>query len=171
MVKEKNPKSRKTKIIVIMLVVVVIVAAILIIPRYNRYLKNSRAKEVSTALDALRLTIDQTWKTSGTISGITMESALAKAKISDKTTDKWQFVVAWKLVDVYTTEMVDKLKDVSTNQMAYVSPYKLIMAVAKAGNPVGEGTKVWYYGDTNLYHGFGIDEKVEPDWAAIFPNP
>ncbi|MDD2228561.1 MAG: hypothetical protein PHY48_04015 [Candidatus Cloacimonetes bacterium] len=171
MIKEKSRKGSKAKVIIILSVVIIIVAAILIVPRYNRHLKNSRAKEVRTALDDLRLTIDQIWKTSGTISGITLEGAIQKANISDKTTNKWQLVVSWKLVDVYTTEMVDKLKNVSTNQMAYVSPYKLIMAVAKAGNPVGEGTKVWYYGDTNAYHGFGVDEQVEPDWSSIFPNP
>jgi len=151
--------------------IILIIAAIIFVPRYNRYLKDKRAKEVKTALEALRNSVDQTWKNAGTISGITLEGALKDAGISQKIQDKWQFAIAWKLTDIYTTEMVNKLKDVNTNQFAYVSPYRLIMASATAKNPLKEGTKIWLNGDTNSYHGFGVDDKVEPNWSEIFPNP
>jgi hypothetical protein len=55
--------------------------------------------------------------------------------------------------------------------MAYVSPYRMIMASAKGGAALKEGTKIWFNGETNSFHGFGIDDKVEPDWSVIFPNP
>jgi hypothetical protein len=45
------------------------------------------------------------------------------------------------------------------------------MAIATKEGSVPEGRKVWYDGDNNSFHGFGIDEQVEPDWSRILPNP
>jgi len=167
----KNKPRGRTKYIILLILVIVIILAIFLVPRYNRYLNNKRALEIRTALEALRNSVDETWKSTGTISGITLEDSMQKAGISPKIQEKWQFVIAWKLTEIYTTEMVQKLKDVSTNQMAYVAPYRMIMASATDKNPIGEGTKVWLNGDTNSYHGFGIDDRVEPNWKEIFPNP
>lgn len=168
--KKRNHRS-KLRYIIPIVIILLIIAAILVIPRYNRYLREKRGTEVKTALEALRSSIDQSWKNAGTISGITVEGAVKDAKISQKVLDKWQFVIAWKLADIYTSEMINKLKDVNTNEMVYVSPYRMIMAVATSKNPLKEGTKTWFVGDTNTYHGFGIDEEIEPDWATMFPNP
>jgi len=165
------PRRKKLRYILPLVLIILIVLAAVLVPRYNRYLRERRAKEVRTALEAFRAAADQTWKTKGSISGITVEECLKTAAISPKVTAKWQFVIAWKMTDIYTTEMVDKLQDVNTNELAYVSPYKMVMAVAKAGNPVGEGIKIWYDGETNSYHGFGVDSRIEPDWSAVFPNP
>ncbi len=170
-INEKRNHRNKLRYIVPIVLILLIVAAILVVPRYNRYLREKRAAEVKTALEALRSGVDQSWKNAGTISGITVEGALKDAGISQKVLEKWQFVIAWKLADIYTTEMVNKLKDVNTNEMVYVSPYRMIMAVATSENPLREGTKAWFEGDTNTYHGFGIDDKVEPDWITMFPNP
>lgn len=167
----KNKPKGRAKYWILFILIILIVAAAFLIPRYNRYLRDKRATEIRTALEELRNTVDQSWKTRGSISGITLESALEEAGISQKIRDRWQFAIAWKLTEIYTTEMVDKLRDVSVNEMAYVSPYRMIMASAKAGGVPKEGTKIWFNGDTNSYHGFGVDDKVEPDWAAIFPNP
>jgi type II secretory pathway pseudopilin PulG len=167
----KNKPKGRAKYIILAILVILIVAAIFLIPRYNKYLNNKRAVEIKIALEALRNSVDETWKSSGTISGITLESALQNAGISPKIQEKWQFAIAWKLTDIYTTEMVQKLTDVSTNQMAYVAPYRMIMASAKAQNPLKEGTKIWLDGDTNSFHGFGVDDRIEPDWTQIFPNP
>ncbi|MFO7660729.1 MAG: hypothetical protein R6V77_07435 [Candidatus Cloacimonadaceae bacterium] len=167
----KNKSKGKAKYIILIILILLIIAAAFLIPRYNRYLKEKRAKEIRTALEDVRNAVDQTWKSSGSISGITLEGVLEQAGVSPKIRDKWQFAIAWKLTEIYTTEMVDKLKDVNTNQMAYVAPYRLIMASATANNPLREGTKIWLNGDTNTYHGFGVDDKVEPVWAEILPNP
>jgi type II secretory pathway pseudopilin PulG len=169
--KVSNKPSKKFRNIAIILIILALVIAIFVVPQYNKYKNAKRATEIRTALENLRNTVDQQWKSSGTISGITVEAALQKAEISPKLQDKWQFVIAWKLTDIYTTEMVEKLRDVNTNEMAFVSPYRMIMASALPGNPVREGTKIWFSGETNSYHGFGVDDKVEPDWTVMFPNP
>ena len=163
--------TRKWKIILPAIVVLGLVAAAFIVPWNNRRLRAKRADEIRTALVAVRGAIDNQWKASGSISGITMEQAVKQAGLGKHLLDNWRFYAAWKLTDIYTAEMVEKLKDVSTNQLAYVAPYRLILAVATAANPLGEGTKIWLYGDTNTYHGFGVDELVEPDWSLVFPNP
>lgn len=168
---EQTPAKNKTKYIVIGILVILAIAAVILVPKYNKHLQNTRAQEVKTALDQFRSSVDKQWKSAGTISGVTVESALQDAGIKANVLKKWNFVVAWKLTPIYTKETVDKLKDVSTNQTAYVSPYRLMMAVATQDNPLGEGTKLWFDGDTNSYHGFGVDQQVEPDWAAVFPNP
>ncbi len=167
----KNRPKGRAKYIILIILILLIIAAAFLIPRYNRYLNEKRAKEIRTALEELRNTVDQTWKSSGSISGITLEGALDEAGISQKLRDRWQFAIAWKLTEIYTTEMVQKLKDVSTNEVAFVSPYRMIMASAKGGAGLKAGTKIWFSGDTNSYHGFGVDELVEPDWTEMFPNP
>ncbi|HOH98009.1 MAG TPA: hypothetical protein PL188_06815 [Candidatus Cloacimonadota bacterium] len=171
----EQPKAgffrRNWKLVSILAVVLIVLIAILGIPPYLRWVKNIRAMEVKSALETLRDAVDDHWKTNGTISGITVDKALETAGISNKTKQKWQFVIAWKDTALYTSEMVDKLKDVNTNQLVYVSPYRIIMAVATARNPLREGTKTWFQGDTNSYHGFGVDEQVEPNWTELFPNP
>ncbi len=168
--KVKATKS-KAKIIIVASIIILIVLAIIIVPKIRTSINNRRAAEVKSALEDLRNSVDNYWKNNGSISGITLAGAVSDAKISTKTQDKWKFYIAWKETTLYTTEMVDKLKDVNVNQMVYVSPYRLIMAVATAKNPLREGTKTWFIGDTNSYHGFGVDEKIEPDWSVIFPNP
>lgn len=169
--KVKNtPKSKMIYILPIVLILLII-ASIILVPRYNRYLKAKRAKEIMTAMESIRLKTDQIWKTNGTISGITLQGILTEAQISPKLQQKWQFVIAWKQTDIYTTEMVQKLKDVSTNETVYISPYRMILAVATKDNPLKEGTKLWFAGDSNTYHGFGVDDEVEPVWTEIFPNP
>lgn len=164
-------KRSKLKYIIPVILIILIILAIIFIPKYNRYLNQKRAAEIRTALTAVQYVVDAQWKSRGSISGITIEQVMEEADISQKIQDRWQFVIAWKLTEIYTTELVEKLKDVSTHQTTYVAPYRMIMAVAKARNPLREGTKVWFIGDTNSFHGFGVDELVEPDWKEIFPNP
>jgi type II secretory pathway pseudopilin PulG len=172
MAKEKGKMSvKKLGYIVLAAVILLAIAALILVPKYQAHLRDKRAKEVKTALDAVRAGVDKYWKESGSISGIRVDSVVKEAGIKPKVTDNWQFVIAWKPAEIYTSEMVEKLKGVETNKLVYVSPYKMVMAVAKSGNPVGEGTKVWFIGDTNSYHGFGIDDEVEPDWAGILPEP
>lgn len=168
---DKTGRKIKTRYLVIAIIVILIIAAIILIPRYNRYLQNKRAAEIRSALELVRNTIDQEWKSTGTISGIRMESILQKAEVPAKVSKNWTFVVAWKDSYLYTTEMVEKLKDVNDNSTVYVAPYRIILAYAKPENPLGEGTKIWFKGDTNSYHGFGVDTKIEPDWVEIFPEP
>lgn len=166
-----KPKKIKIRYIVLAILILVIVGGAIIIPRYNRYLRTKRANEIRTALEQVRQSVDQHWKNAGSISGITIEGIEQEAGISSKVLKKWKFVIAWKLTDIYTAEMVNKLKDVTTNELVYVSPYRMIMAYATQANPLGEGTKVWFVGDANSYHGFGVDNEVEPDWLIMFPNP
>jgi type II secretory pathway pseudopilin PulG len=169
--KKITPSRSKLKYVLAVVFIILIIAALFLVPRYNHWQREKRAAEIRTALEAFRSSIDQAWKTAGSISGITVEGAVQDAGISQRVLDKWQFFVAWKLTDLYTLEMVNKLKDVNTNETVYVAPYKMIMAVATAKNPVGEGTKTWFMGDSNSYHGFGYDGKTDPDWSIIFPNP
>jgi len=167
----KARPARKWRIIIPATLILGLIAAAFIVPWNNRRLYTKRSTEIRAALEAVRNAVDNQWKSSGSISGITMEQAIQEAGLGKRILDNWQFYASWKLTDIYTAEMVEKLKDVITNQTTYVAPYRMIMAVATAGNPVGEGTKIWLYGDTNTYHGFGVDERVEPDWSVIFPNP
>lgn len=169
--KQSSWSKRNWKLLIVVILVLIIVISILVVPRYRKYINNKRAVEVKTAMEALRTSVDDYWKSNGSISGITLDSAIATAGISPKVLQKWQFFIAWKETTLYTTEMVDKLKDVNVNRLVYVSPYRLILAVATKDNPVGEGTKLWFVGDSNEYHGFGLDALVEPDWKTVFPNP
>jgi Tfp pilus assembly protein PilE len=167
----KHSSTRIKLVIALLIVIILAILAAIFIPRYNNYLRNKSAAEGKLALEALRNTVDNYWKTNGSISGISTENAIVEAGIKDKVAAKWQFAIAWKETTLYTTEMVNKLKDVNTNQMVYVSPYKMIMAVATDANKLREGTKIWFEGDTNQFHGYGVDELVEPNWISIFPNP
>ena len=170
--KDKKPMSTKTKLrLVVVIIVVLAIAALILIPRYNNMLRQKSAAEGKKALEDLRLGVDNMWKSNGSISGITLDAALEAAKISPKIRDKWQFAIAWKSTEIYTTEMVGKLQDMNTNDAVNVSPYRMIMASAKAANKLDEGTKIWFIGDSNQYHGYAIDDQVEPDWSTIFPNP
>ncbi|MBP7118303.1 MAG: hypothetical protein KBB33_08245 [Candidatus Cloacimonetes bacterium] len=165
-----NKKSR-TKYLVAAALVIIIVAAILIVPRYNKYVMNKRAQALRTALEAVQKNVDDYWKTNGSIGGYDLDLALVEMDLPAKTTKNWNFAIAWKPTEIYTTQMVDKLKDVSENRTVYVAPYKIILAVATVDNPLGEGRKSWYNGDDNSYHGFAYDNMVEPNWRDIFPNP
>ncbi|HOH46714.1 MAG TPA: hypothetical protein PLX59_02660 [Candidatus Cloacimonadota bacterium] len=170
--KEKKPMSTKAKLRLALVIIIILgIAALILIPRYNQMLRDKSAAEGKAALEALRLSVDNMWKSNGTISGITLDAALDAAEISPKLREKWQFAIAWKSTEIYTTEMVNKLQDMNTNDAVNVSPYRMIMVVAKADNRLREGSKIWFMGDNNQYHGNGIDDKVEPDWNMIFPNP
>lgn len=169
--KKKGISKTQLKIIGIGIIILALVIVFLALPAYRKHVRTKTATEIRATLEALRNTVDNYWKTNGSISGITLDQALADAAISPKVLEKWQFAIAWKGTELYTTEMVDKLKDVNVNQMVYISPYRMILAVGTAQNPVREGIKLWFLGDTNSYHGFGADEAVEPDWSKIFPNP
>lgn len=170
MSKPATSKSR-IKYYVVAILVVIVIALILGVPRYIRFQKESRIKAIHTAMEALRHHVDDYWRASNSISGYDLDNALKELKIPAKVMKEWNFVIAWKDTDIYTAEMVDKLKDVSQNRTVFVAPYRLIMAVATQKNPLKEGRKVWYDGDNNSFHGFGYDERVEPNWRALFPNP
>lgn len=150
---------------------VIIVALILIIPRCTRYQNEKRAEEVLEALGALHSYVDNYVKNNDSASGFDMDQALVELGFKDKILRNWEFAIAWKPGVIYTSEMMNKLKDVEINEYVYVAPYKIIMAVATSTNPVGEGRKLWFDGDMNSYHGFGTDGSVEPDWQRIFPKP
>ncbi len=167
---DTNSKSR-TKYYVVAGIIIIAVALILIIPRWNNYQNRKRAEAVREAVEALHLYVDNYWQTNGSASGFSMDNALVEIGLKPRVLENWDFAIAWKSSTIYTTQMVEKLKNVNENNYVYVAPYKIIMATAKAPNPVGEGRKLWFDGDANTYHGFGVDGSVEPDWARIFPNP
>lgn len=48
--------------------------------------------------------------------------------------------------------------------------YKMVIAIATKDNSAGQGKKVWYDGDGYKFHGYGVDEMVEPDWGVIVPD-
>ncbi len=168
---DSNNKKSRVKYYIVAALVIIVVAAILIIPRYNSYQNNKRAEAIRTALEALQQNVDNYWKTNGSIGGYDMDLAMVELNLPTQTTRNWDFVIAWKATEIYTTQMVDKLKDVSENRTVYVAPYQIILAIASSENPIGEGRKSWYDGDNNSYHGFGYDELVEPNWRDLFPNP
>lgn len=170
MAEPKNNKSR-VKYLVVAALIIIIVAAILIVPRYRRYQNEKRAEAIRTAITAVQQNVDNYWKTHGSISGFDLDNALVELQLANRTVRNWNFAIAWKPTEIYTTQMVDKLKDVSENRIVHVTPYKIILAIATAENPIGEGRKTWFEGDNNSFHGFGYDERIEPDWREIFPNP
>ena len=167
---DTNSKSR-IKYYVLAAVIIIIIAAVLIVPRWNNYQNNKRAEEVREAVEALHLYVDNYWKTNGSASGFDLNSALVEIGMKQSVIKNWTFAIAWKSSVIYTTQMVEKLKNVDDNNYVYVAPYKIIMAVATAQNPLGEGRKLWFDGDANSFHGFGVDNAIEPDWARIFPSP
>lgn len=167
---ETNNKSR-TKYYIVATVIIVAVALILIVPRWNKYQNRKRAEVVREAVEEIHKYVDNYWKTNGSASGFVLDNALVEIGLKPRVLENWDFAIAWKSSDIYTTQMVDKLKNVNENNYIYVAPYKIILAIAKAPNPIGEGRKIWFDGDANSYHGFGVDNAIEPDWARIFPNP
>jgi len=166
-----RPKGNKFWIIVILALIVLLLLAIFGLPRYNRYLMKIRSANGKEGVEAIRTRVDEYWKTNGNMGGFTIENALPETELSNKVKKQWNFFVAWKSTQLYTTEMVDKLKNVNANDYVFIAPYRVIMAVATKDNPLKEGTKIWFEGDTNLFHGYGIDNVVEPDWGTLFPNP
>ncbi|MCB5262056.1 MAG: hypothetical protein LHW64_06295 [Candidatus Cloacimonetes bacterium] len=164
-------KKSKVKYLVVAAIIVIIVALILIVPRYYKYQNERRAEEVHKALEDLRLYVDNYVKIHESGSGFDQEKALVELGFKSKLLKNWEFAIAWKPVLIYNTQMMDKLRDIEMNEYVYVAPYKIIMAVATSTNPVGEGRKLWFDGDENAFHGFGADERIEPDWQRIFPSP
>jgi hypothetical protein len=164
-------KKSKTKYYVLAGLIVIIIAAILIIPRWNTYQHNRRAAAALEALESLKSYTENYVKTNQSASGFNVEAALVEIDISDKILKNWNFAIAWKPSVIYTQQMMTELKDVEMSTYVNVAPFKIIMAVATKESPVGEGRKVWFDGDENAYHGFGIDDEIEPDWHRIFPNP
>jgi len=163
--------GRKWLWITLVIVVMLLLLAVFGLPKYQQHLMKSRSAKAKEAVESIKGRVEAWWQTNGNMGGFTMENALAETKLSKKTKEQWNIFVAWKPTEIYTKEMVDKLKNVKSNDYVYVAPYKVIMAVATEANPLPAGTKVWYEGDSNSYHGYGIDNRVEPDWKVIFPNP
>lgn len=159
------------KILIIVVVIVILAIIAMAIPRINSYLMKKRSMAAQTAVSDLRKAVDAYWQSNGKMSGFSVESAIAEAKLSKSILKNWKFIVVWKPGEIYTKELVDKLSNVNTNQYVYVAPFQVIFATATKDNPVGEGTKVWFDGDSNMFHGYGIDKLIEPDWTKIFPNP
>ena len=168
--KNENKKS-KVKYLVVAALVVIIVALILIIPRCMKHQNEVQIEQVHDAMDKLHQYVDNYVKNNDSASGFELEQALVELGLKDKVLKNWEFAIAWKPAAIYTSEMMEKLKEVEINEYVYVAPYKIIMAVATASNPAGEGRKLWFDGDKNSYHGFGADESIEPDWQRIFPKP
>lgn len=166
-------EKKKSRIMyyIIAALIVIIVAAILIVPRWNKYQNDRQAGAVLKALEALKVYTDNYVTTHQSASGFNVEAALVEIDIDRNTLKNWNFAIAWKPAVIYTQQMMSGLKDVERNTYVNVAPYKIIMAVATKDNPIQEGSKVWYDGDENAYHGFGIDDRIEPDWLRIFPNP
>jgi type II secretory pathway pseudopilin PulG len=172
-VKKESKISGKTKFwgIVIIIVLIVLAVWIFVVPRVKASIAKRRAAEIMTAVENLKQEVDDYWKEHDGGGGFVMSEALAAAGIKKGVQEKWQFVVAWKPTDIYTKEMMDKLNDLSDGKYVFVAPYKMIMAVATDKNPLKTGVKLWYDAKTNDYHGFGVNNKVEPDWSEIFTDP
>jgi Tfp pilus assembly protein PilE len=164
-------KSKKAWVIAIIILILLLLLAIFGLPRYNKYLMKGRSANGKAGVEAIKTRVDEYWKTNGNMGGFTIENALAETQLSNKIKRQWHFFIAWKSTQLYTTEMVDKLKNVNANEYVFIAPYKVIMAVATKDNPLKEGTKIWFEGDANSFHGYGIDGRVEPDWGVLFPNP
>jgi len=150
-----SKKGKKTWVIIILILIVLLLLAIFGLPRYNRYLMKIRSANGKEGVEAIRTRVDEYWKTNGNMGGFTIENALPETELSNKVKKQWNFFVAWKSTQLYTTEMVDKLKNVNANDYVFIAPYRVIMAVATKDNPLKEGTKIWFEGDTNLFHGYG----------------
>lgn len=174
-VKSSSHKTSKgyswKKILILIGIVAVLVILALVIPRVNRYLAKSRSTAAQNAISEVRKSVDAYWQSNGKMSGFTLENAIVEANLSSKIIKNWKMVIIWKPGEIYTKELVDKLSNVNTNQYVYVAPFRMIMATATKDNPIGEGRKIWFDGDSNMFHGYGVDSEVEPDWAMLFPNP
>ena len=159
------------KILIIVGIVVVLAVLAIVLPRISRYLMKKRSQTAQNAVTEIRKSVDAYWQSNGKMSGFSIENAIAEAQLSKSVQKNWNLVVVWKPGEIYTKELVDKLSDVNTNQYVYVAPFRMIFATATKDNPIGEGKKVWFDGDSNMFHGYGIDKLMEPDWKVIFPNP
>lgn len=169
---EPQTKSMKGKLIIVVVILILLaVLAAFALPRYYKWLNNKRSQTAQNAISEIRKSVDAYWKSNGKMSGFTLEKAIQEAKLSKKTLKNWQFVVVWKPGEIYTKELVDKLSNVQTNEYVYVAPFQAIFVTATKDNPLPAGTKVWFDGDANIFHGFGIDDLPEPNWSKIFPNP
>lgn len=151
--------------------IVIVVALVLLIPRYKSYVRSAQHNNAFEAIEKLHDYIDDFWKQHQSASGFDLEKALVELKLKPKVLEMWGFAIAWKPADIYTKELVDKLKSLDESSYVYVSPYRAIIAIATDKNPIGEGKKLWYEGDSGKYHGFGADELVEPNWAELLPKP
>jgi len=168
---EPKPRSRKAILYIILAAFILLgILAILALPRYHAWLAAKRSATAQIAISEIRKSVDNYWKSNGKMSGFKLESAIQEAKLSKNTLKNWQFVVVWKPGEIYTKELVDKLSNVQTNEYVYVAPFQAIFATASKNNPLPAGTKVWFDGDANTFHGFGVDDIPEPDWSKIFPD-
>lgn len=167
---EKNNKSR-VKYYILAVVIVIIVALILIVPRVRQMQETQRIEAIHGAMERIKDYVDDYWQANESAGGFEIDKALVELNLKASVIRNWNFAVAWKSSEIYTTEMVEKLKNVDENRYIHVSPYKIILAWASKENPVGEGRKLWFDGDTGKYHGFGADDMKEPDWSRLFPKP
>lgn len=166
------PRSRRwLRYLLIVGLVLLALAVSLVVPRCRKASLDKKAAEIRVALESLQKAIDKAWTQNKTISGITIEQALTDAGINDRLKEQWQFAVAWKATEIYTTENVQQLKDIATNEVVVVKPYRMIMASATEKGRLPAGTKLWYDDASNGFHGFGVDDLKEPDWNQVFPNP
>jgi hypothetical protein len=171
---EVQPKPRNRKAILYIILAVFILLCVFlafVLPRYREWLAAKRSVAAQIAISEIRKSVDNYWKSNGKMSGFKLEAAIQDAKLSKKILKNWQFVVVWKPGEIYTKELVDKLSNVQTNEYVYVAPFQAIFVTATKNNPLTAGTKVWFDGDANRFHGFGIDDLPEPDWSKIFPDP
>ncbi len=166
-----DTKKSKIKYYTVAIAIVIIVAAILIVPRWNRYQTQRRSTAAREAVAALRNYVDDYVKNHQSAGGFNVDAALTEIGISNRILRNWDFAIAWKPSAIYTQQMMESLREVETSSYVNIAPYKIIMAVATKEGPVTEGRKIWYDGDNNSFHGFGIDSEVEPDWGRILPNP
>lgn len=167
---KKNNKSR-VKYYFLAALIVIMVALILIVPRVREMQRKQREETAFETLTMIKEYVESYWQTHESAGGFDIEKALTELNIKPSISKNWNFAVAWKSSEIYTTQMVEKLKNVDDNRYIHVSPFKIIMAVATKDNPIGEGRKLWFDGDDGKYHGFGADDMIEPDWARIFPKP
>ena len=148
---KKNNKSR-VKYYILAALIVIVVALILVVPRVRDMQRTQREEAVFDALSKMKDYVEAYWQTHESAGGFDVEKALSELNLKASISKNWNFAVAWKSSEIYTTEMVEKLKNVDENRYVHVSPFKIIMAVATKDNPVGEGRKLWFDGDDGKYH-------------------
>ncbi|PKN74051.1 MAG: hypothetical protein CVU50_00305 [Candidatus Cloacimonetes bacterium HGW-Cloacimonetes-3] len=169
--KNSSPKAKKLKqILIIILIVIVLVLIGIFVPRYNRYMKSKRSAEAIAALDAIRKVADVYIQTNGSMEGFTLANAIGEANLSKKTIKNWKLLFVWKTPEEYNRELSEKLKISPTADYVPMVLYKVVIAIATKDNSAGEGKKVWYDGIGFVYHGYGVDDLVEPDWTNLFPD-
>lgn len=164
----KSGKAKKILIIVVLILVLIIIA--MAIPRYNRYMKNKRSTEAQTAISEIRKFADVYLQSKGSMSGFTVENAMTEAKLNKRTMKNWKFMFVWKTPEEYNRELAEKLKISPTETYVPMVLYKMVIAIATKENSAGEGKKVWYDAYDNKFHGYGIDDIVEPDWQILIPD-